>query len=174
MLLVTHCTRSAHKYIRYTYCIMCLILCKHWVLWNRLSDTLVVFRCVIWYRCKDLDMWDPSVQVCVYHLFICRTSRSFTRVELESHKRRLSVAVRTTCTIIRAAQYIDYADPSVAQRKHCVCGEIPSLAKVNVNKVAIFYGIIWNGINWTGMFFLSKCTYVHSVKPPTANLMNRG
>ena len=57
------------------------------------------------------------------------------------------LAVRTACNIVRAAQSIDYADPLVAQRKHCVDGEIPSLAKVNVNKVAIFYGIVWNGIH---------------------------
>ena len=69
-------------------------------------------------------------------------------------------SLQTACTIVRAEQSIDYADPSVAQRKHRVGGEIPSLAKVNVNKVAIFYGIVWNGINWTGMIFLSKYTYV--------------
>ena len=57
------------------------------------------------------------------------------------------MTVRTACTIVRAEQSIDYADSSVAQRKHRVGGEIPSLAKVNVNKVAIFYGILWNGIN---------------------------
>ena len=70
------------------------------------------------------------------------TRRSFTRrsrVDQESHKRWLSVPVRTACTIVRAAQSIDYADPSVAQRKHRIGGEIPSLAKVNVNTVAIFF-----------------------------------
>ena len=40
------------------------------------------------------------------------------------------MAVRTTCTIVRAAQSIDYADPSVAQREYRVGGEIPSLPKV--------------------------------------------
>ena len=40
------------------------------------------------------------------------------------------MAVRTACTIVRAAQSIDYADPSVAQHKYRVGGKIPSLAKV--------------------------------------------
>ena len=57
------------------------------------------------------------------------------------------MAVRTACTIVRAAQSIDYADPSVAHRKHHVGGKIPSFAKVNMNTVTIFYGIVWNGIN---------------------------
>ena len=57
------------------------------------------------------------------------------------------MAVRTSCTIVHGAKCIDYADPSVAQRKHHVGDKIPSLAKVNVNKVSIFYGIVWNGIN---------------------------
>ena len=52
------------------------------------------------------------------------------------------MAVLTAGTVVRAVQSIDYADPSVAQRKHRVGGKIPSLAKVNVNKVAIFYGIV--------------------------------
>ena len=56
------------------------------------------------------------------------------------------LAVRTACTIVRAAQSIYYAEPLVAQRKHRVGGEIPSLAKLKVNKVGIFYGIVWNGI----------------------------
>ena len=42
--------------------------------------------------------------------------------------------MRTACTIVRAAQSIDYADPLVAQRKHRVGGEIPSLAWINVVK----------------------------------------
>ena len=59
------------------------------------------------------------------------------------------MAMRTACTIVCAVQSIDYADPSVAHHKHRVGGKIPtsSLAKVNVNRVAIFYGIVWNGIN---------------------------
>ena len=57
------------------------------------------------------------------------------------------MAVRPACTIDRAAQSIDYGEPSVAQRKHRVGGEIPSLAKVNVNKVAICLGNVWNGIS---------------------------
>ena len=52
------------------------------------------------------------------------------------------MAERTACTIVRAVQSIDYAEPSVMQRKHRVGGKIPSLAKVNVNKVAIFYGMV--------------------------------
>ena len=63
---------------------------------------------------------------------------SRSRVDLDSRKRWLSVAARTACTIVRAAQSIDYAEPSVAQRKPIVGGEIHSLAKVYVNKVAIF------------------------------------
>ena len=39
------------------------------------------------------------------------------------------LVVRTVCTIDRAAQSMEYAGPSVAQRKHRVGGEIPSLAK---------------------------------------------
>ena len=35
--------------------------------------------------------------------------------------------MRTACTIVGAAQFIDYADPSVAQRKHRVCVEKPHL-----------------------------------------------
>ena len=57
------------------------------------------------------------------------------------------LAVRTSCTIVRVAQSNDYAKPSVAQRKHRASGEFPSLAQVNVNKVAIFNLIVWNGIN---------------------------
>ena len=63
------------------------------------------------------------------------TSRSFTRhsrVDLESHKQRLSVPVRTACPSF--TQSIDYADPSVAQRKQRFGGEIPSLAWINVVK----------------------------------------
>ena len=79
------------------------------------------------------------------------TSRSFTlsRVDLESHKRGLSVVVY--------AYNIRYTDPcandgpSFAQRnltitqihQSLVGGEIPSLAKVNMNKVSIFYGILF-------------------------------
>ena len=73
----------------------------------------------------------------LFYVSISNTSRSFTRhsrVDLESHKRRLSVPVRTACTIVRAAQSIDYADPSVAQYKHRVGGEIPSVAWINVVK----------------------------------------
>ena len=68
------------------------------------------------------------------------SSRSFTRrsrVDLESHKRRISIPVRTACTIVRAAHSIDYAeaaDPSVAQRNHRVGGEIPSLVWICVVK----------------------------------------
>ena len=63
------------------------------------------------------------------------TSRSFTRhsrVDIESHKRRLSVPMRTACPSF--AQSIDYADPSVAQRKQRFGGKIPSLAWINVVK----------------------------------------
>ena len=52
------------------------------------------------------------------------------------------MAVRTACIVVRAAQSIDYTDSSVAQRKHRIGGEIPSLPKVNVNEVAIFYEIV--------------------------------
>ena len=55
------------------------------------------------------------------------------------------MAVRLACTIVHAAKSIGYADTSVAQRKHRVGGEIPSLAKVNVNKVAIF---LRNRMEW--------------------------
>ena len=79
-----------------------------------------------------------------FYLAVC--SLAFASRSRESYT-VLSVAVRTACTIVRADQSIDYADPSVAQRKHRVGGEIPNLTKVNVNKVAIFYGIVWNGIN---------------------------
>ena len=58
-----------------------------------------------------------------YCILICFsfTSRSFTRhsrVDLDSDTQRLSVPVRTACTIVRAARSIDYAEQSVAQRKH--------------------------------------------------------
>ena len=66
---------------------------------------------------------------------------------LASRSREPSTDVRSACIILRAAQYTDYADSSDAQRKHRVGGEILSLAKVNRNEVAIFYGIVWNGIN---------------------------
>ena len=61
-----------------------------------------------------------------------------SRVDLESHTRRLSVGVRTAAPLFVQCKSTDNADPSVAQRKHRVSGEIPSLAKVNVNKVTIF------------------------------------
>ena len=51
--------------------------------------------------------------------------------------------MRNTDPCACAAQSIDYADPSVAQSKHRVGGEIPSLGKVNVNKVSIFNGILY-------------------------------
>ena len=38
--------------------------------------------------------------------------------------------MRTAWTIVRAAQFIDYADPSVAQRKHRVGGEMPQFFPV--------------------------------------------
>ena len=41
---------------------------------------------------------------------------------------------RTACTIVHAVQSIDYAEPSVAQRKHRVGGDIASLAWINVAK----------------------------------------
>ena len=78
--------------------------------------------------------------------------------------------MRTACATVRAVQSIDYTDPSVTQSKYRVCVEIRSLAKVNVNKVAIFLRNRWNDINSTGMLFLSKYTYVHSVKAAQSEL----
>ena len=62
------------------------------------------------------------------------------------YHRSRSAIYRLRRSISRAAQSIYYVDPSVAQRKHRVGVKIPSLAKANVNKFAIFYGIVWNGI----------------------------
>ena len=46
-------------------------------------------------------------------------------------------------SIGRVAQSIDYADQSFAQGKHRISGEIPSFAKVNVNKVYISNAILY-------------------------------
>ena len=45
-----------------------------------------------------------------------RSSTRHSRVDLESHKRGLSVPVRTACAIVRVAQSIVNADPSVAHQ----------------------------------------------------------
>ena len=77
---------------------------------------------------QSIDYADPSV---------AQRNISITQIH-QSH----SAIYRLCRSISRTAQSIDYADPSVAQRKHRDSGEIPSLAKVNVNKVAIFFGIV--------------------------------
>ena len=77
--------------------------------------------------------------------------------------------MRTACTIVHAAQSIDYADPSVAQHKHRVGGEIASLAAwINVVKrkeldfmtgihradlcaVARFLPFVWSEEWWMSM-----------------------
>ena len=58
---------------------------------------------------------------------------------MQTHQSR-SAIYRLWRSISRAAQ-------SIAQRKHRVGGKIPSLAKVNMNKVAILYRIVRNGIS---------------------------